>query len=426
MNIDCKKPPLCDPAIPPKEIYPPATAPFSFCVGGKTIHWDGTRLRFEPGVRVADGTYDTVTVVDGCIVGYGYAAEATYTPPYCNPNPGDCQGSPPGGSPTPAPTVRVNPDPSNLLRDTSQGLLAKVVLNGGDGIRITGSGVATNPYVITATDSGGGRTIVGRNGIQHTNDTNGNVYLELTKTGVTRGLYNGITVDEYGRITDITPGAGEINVSTDASLTAQQQGDDFVIGHPKHLSNLPDLTARFGGYNVTLNESGHIVHMERDSNVAEGIYELGAYRIGLERSGNITSIAQNPDVPSAPGAFSTVDGKTISYDATGRITSVEGAALGSATPPLPLRDMYRLVVTLNPTTATVEKEVYGQDITIAEITPTTVVLSLPAYVVDAAQVNVHGSLNGSVDILQRRLELTYTYGGGSRDGQVVITVSLRG
>ena len=71
MPLDCKKPPLCDPSVPPKEIYPPATAPFSFCVGGMTVHWDGTRLRYELAPRVADGTYDTVTVVNGCIVGYG-------------------------------------------------------------------------------------------------------------------------------------------------------------------------------------------------------------------------------------------------------------------------------------------------------------------------------------------------------------------
>lgn len=421
MKIDCKKPPLCSPDVPPKEIWPPATAPFSFCVGGMTVYWDGTRLRHEPGVRVPDGTYDTVTVVNNCIVGYGYAAEATYTPPYCNPNPGDCQQPPHGGGGGgAAPGVSISPDPANLIRSTGQGLLAKVHVTAGDGVSVSGNGVASNPFVISAR-SVASRTVVGRNGVRSVPEGNDVVYMELEGTGVTPGVYNGVTIDRYGRVTDVEDNALEINVSHGDGLTSRKEGDTTIIGHPTF--QLAEQ-ARFGGYNVTINSSGHITHMERDSNVKEGVYRLGAYKIGLERSGSITSIAQDPAVPDAPGKFTTTDGKTISYDDTGRITAVEAPALGVTPPPLPVRDMYRLTIKLNPTTATVDKEAYGQDLLITEISPSEVVMILPDYVVDAAQVNVQGALGGSVDIIQRRLHITYSH-GGPRDGERVVTVALR-
>ena len=94
MNLDCKKPKLCVPNPPVKEIYPPPTPPFEQCVGDYVWTWDGTRLTRDRVRTTPDGTYTAVTLINGCPVGYGYDTEAIYTPPYCNPNPADCQQGP--------------------------------------------------------------------------------------------------------------------------------------------------------------------------------------------------------------------------------------------------------------------------------------------------------------------------------------------
>ena len=77
-NLECKKPKPCQPIEKPKEIYPPPTEPFEQCVGDYTWKWDGTRLTRKRTRTTPDGTYTSLSLVDGCVVGYDYANEATY------------------------------------------------------------------------------------------------------------------------------------------------------------------------------------------------------------------------------------------------------------------------------------------------------------------------------------------------------------
>lgn len=425
MNLDCKKPPLCDPAVPPKEIYPPPTAPFSFCVGGMTIHWDGSRLRYEQSFIPADGTYDTVTVVNGCITGYGHAVEPTYTPPYCNPLPANCQDTGGGGSGGGGSTVTVSPMRGNLTTLLSSGLYTTVSIRAGDGVTVSGSGAASDPITISAAAQTDAGTLVARNGLRLVPGANNEKYIEMEPSGVVAGVYGNITVDMYGRIKEITDGA-TASVGAGTGLIATQQGDSVVIGHPTF--NLP-ATARFGGFNVAVNPSGHITDISRDVTVADGVYNIGAYNVGIDEYGGVTSIAQRSDIPDAAGAFTTVDGKTVSYDITGRITAVTDpnapVSPGTAAPPAPLRDMYRVTVTMLPAAmANVSVEAYGNDLTVVATTGTHVIFTLPAYVATAGQVAVHNSLGYNVDTAGRQLSVKYREGAG--EGTRVFTVAFRG
>ena len=76
-DLACKKPVQCQP--PTDDCCTPPSPKFDLCVGSYTLHWDGKRAWIEQRQVIPDGTYDTVTVVGGCIEGFGYAPPPKYT-----------------------------------------------------------------------------------------------------------------------------------------------------------------------------------------------------------------------------------------------------------------------------------------------------------------------------------------------------------
>lgn len=417
-NLDCKKPKPCLPESVPDPV--PCSEPFDLCVGDRTLHWDGFcptvgRYRHTP-----DGTYTSVTVVDGCVVGYGYAEEATYTPPYCAPNPTNCQG---GGSDVGSASISSSTD--NTLVQTSGGLFARTYVIGGTGVTVAGIGTVTSPYVISAVS---GRTdnvstLVGRNGISLTPAPEGVTYIGLEASGAKAGVYDitdQFSVDKFGRITSVVKRSEPI-VAAGAGLTASNHGDTVQLEHPTY--DVADSMV-LGAYVVGVSNTGHITKTERAINVPEGIYQVGAYELGINSYGSISSIVQRNDVMPSKGSFTTADGKTISYDVTGRLTGIEGGGeAGSATRteglPLPLRDMYKVALVDNQSGGySVTMEIYGTYTQIVRRNGT-VRITLPSYVTGRDQISVQGASSWEIDISAHVLVVIPS-------GTLPFTVALRG
>lgn len=411
-NLECKKPKPCQPIEKPKEIYPPPTEPFEQCVGDYTLKWDGTRLTRKRTRTTPDGTYTSLSLVDGCVVGYDYANEPTYTPPYCNPNPTPCQ----QGGATSA-SYTISPHRDNSLVESSQGLFARTFVRGEGAISVNGTGTNTNPYIISLTGNTNDVTITGEKGID-VRESGGVTYVGLATTGVTKGIYNGFSINEYGQITGFSDSIsqGDGNVKAGAGLTATDDGDITTIAHPEHDI---ETTAVFGAYAVVLNKSGHIIDADRLATVTAGTYALGAFNVAINEYGGIVTITQDEEVPDGAGTFTTLDNKVISYNASGRITEVSDISNApTANAPRPIRDMYKFTVQGKQ----VKKEIYGNEVNVFNLTDTTFDIQLPTYVVSTLQVQVSGavshSLKGNV------LTITHT-GGVVVSGDKVITVVLR-
>lgn len=332
MSLDCKKPKACKPDEKPREIYPPPTEAFDFCVGDYTVSWDGTRLRRERHRQTPDGTYSNITLVNGCITDYGYCDEPIYTPPYCNPSPGSCQdtgGNSTGGS---GGSVTISPHKDNTLSTTPAGLFARTYVKAGDNISVTGTGTVNNPYVVSAstTASGGaGGAIIGRDGVKVTTSNTGVSYVSLEPSALPAGKYEAFTLDAYGRIVGYDT-SESIKLAAGEGISITESIDGITIGH-----NVTDVdgTYQLGGYSLTMDRSGHITGIQRTTNLEAGTYNLGAYNVTVDEFGGVTKI-QQLQVVEAAGSFKTADGKTVSFDATGRIIDVQEPAVPVPIPPI--------------------------------------------------------------------------------------------
>lgn len=438
MKDNCKLPQPCVPeeVTPPKE----PTPAFDLCVGDYSLHWDGTHLTHSRKMVTPDGTYGSITLQDGCVVAYGDCEIPTYTPPYCNPNPLPCgEGNGTGGG-----TATVSPTAGNHLKQDQFGLFVKTYLSGGTGITISGDGTHQRPYVVALQgnadgNSGTDATIVGSGAIDAVT-RNGVTYISLKSNGVTAGKYGPLTVNEHGVITavdeaDIFLTSKTLQVSRELTL---QGVDTAQLG-------LADSEAagthRFGGYDVTVSQGGRVIQVTRVSDIAGGNYKIGAYTITLDNYGGITGIEQD-EAPAEAGEFKTLDGRTVKYDETGRITSVEGVQK-DVTAKGPITDVW----VLNHSTGggTVDGEfqgtpnkslhsLWGNSVDALENNndPHTARIRLPAYITRAEQVELHR--NGS-RVMEENLDianklLTIKFNPFSRlNGEAVsssVNIILRG
>lgn len=410
-KLDCKKPEPCQPTPTPKP--EPCSPAFSLCVGDRTLKWDGFCPTIERTRNTPDGTYTSVTVVDGCIVGYGYADVATYTPPYCNPNPAHCQGQGQGATAT----YTVSPNSDNSLVNSASGLFARTFIQGSGSIAVSGKGTVQNPYVISFNGNSEKTTIVGEAGITH-RESEGVTYVGLSPVGVAKGVYNGFSINEYGQITGFSDAVARDSstVKAGAGLVATDDGGITTIAHEEH--DIPVATV-FGGFAVGLNKSGHIVQMERIATITAGTYTVGAYKMAINEFGSITNMVQDRGVPDGAGAFTTGDNKLVSYDTAGRITDVTSLDnTPNAVAPQPIRDMYRFSVL----GTQVKKEVYGNDVSVMNITDKSFDVQLPSYVVSVLQVQVNGAISHSLS--DNILTITHT-GAVINPAEKYLTLTLR-
>ena len=442
MRDNCKLPQPCVPeeVVPPKE----PTPAFDLCVGDYSLHWDGTHLTYSRKMVTPDGTYGSITLHDGCVVAYGDCEIPTYTPPYCNPNPLPCGDGVGTGGGTGGGTVTVSPTAGNHLKQDQFGLFAKTYLGGGTGITVSGEGTQQRPYTVSLQgnadgNSGSDATIVGSGAISAVT-RNGVTYISLKNNGVTAGKYGPLTVDENGLITavdedDMFLTSKTLQVSRELTL---QGVDTAQLGLAESSAA---GTHRFGGYDVTVSQGGRVTQVARVSDITGGNYKIGAYIITLDNYGGITGIKQD-EAPAVAGEFKALDGRTVRYDETGRITSVDGTQRDVSAQE-PIQDVW--VLTHSTGGGTVDGESQGiggkslrsfwgnsvdalennDDRNIARI-------RLPAYITRAEQVELHR--NGarireeSLDIANKLLTIRFNP-FSSVNGEAVtstINIVLRG
>ena len=336
-NLDCKKPQPCPKPDTTTPTTPQATPAFSVCIADYTLHWDGTHATLERTRVTTDGTYGSITLQDGCVVGYGDCEIPTYTPPYCNPNPAPCNDGTGGGTGT---TATVSPRAGNQLATDDYGLYAKAYVQGGTGVTVTGHGTQSSPYMVSMAENTGGSTdgkIVGQGGISV--EQRGGVYfLSMPRAELTAGKYGAFTINEYGQITGVddditTLTSDNIGGSNDVQVSKIADGISIDLAPTQLTAN----SYRFGGYDVSISDGGRVTNATQVARTEAGTYKLGAYNIELDQFGGITGIVQSTEVPQSAGSFTTSDGSTVYYDDTGRITSVvTGANTGKG----PIMDAY--------------------------------------------------------------------------------------
>ena len=336
-NLDCKKPQPCPKPDTTTPTTPQATPAFSVCIADYTLHWDGTHATLERTRLTTDGTYGSITLQDGCVVGYGDCEIPTYTPPYCNPNPAPCNDGTGGGKGT---TATVSARAGNQLSTDDYGLYAKAYVQGGTGVTVTGHGTQSSPYMVSMAENTGGSTdgkIVGQGGISV--EQRGGVYfLSMPRAELTAGKYGAFTINEYGQITGVdndiaTLTSDNIGGSNDVQVSKIADGISIDLAPTQLTAN----SYRFGGYDVSISDGGRVTNATQVARTEAGTYKLGAYNIELDQFGGITGIVQSTEVPQSAGSFTTSDGSTVYYDDTGRITSVvTGANTGKG----PIMDAY--------------------------------------------------------------------------------------
>lgn len=414
MTKNCKLPQPCvtDDAETSNSAAQPTPA-FSVCVGDWTLQWDGTHLTQVRNKVTPDGTYGSITLQDGCVVAYGDCEVPVYTPPYCNPSPVPC--SEVTGSGAGSTAVSVSPRADNQLRQDVTGLYAKTYLSGGTGVSVTGTGTASSPYVVAlASNAEGGSdggTIVGQGAIEGVT-RNGVTYVSLKTNGVEAGKYGPLTIDRYGLVTGIDEGAVFLtskNLSTSRELTLTG-----VDGAELSLAESPAAgVLNLGGYRVTVSQGGRVIDASREVNIAGGTYKLGAYNVTIDNFGSISSIEQS-NVPNGAGTFTALDGRVITYDDTGRITSVSGTAQ-DVTAQGPIMDVWVLKHSTGGGTVDGEwqgvggkqlNSYWGNDLNHFILNkdgyPHTAEIQLPAYITRAEQVEIH---RNNAHIREERLDL---------------------
>lgn len=412
MTLNCKLPQPCTPVDVPQPKQP--TTPFSLCVGDYSLHWDGTHLTHTRERVTPDGTYGSVTLHDGCVVSYGDCEIPTYTPPYCNPNPVPC--SEVGSGNTDTNTVTVSPTAGNTLKYDSFGLFAKTYLAGGTGITVQGDGTQQRPYTISLQgnadgNSGTEATVIG-SGVVDVVERNGVSYISLKKSSIDVGKYGPFTISEYGTITAIDNNASILSTSNfkvGKELTLNTLDGDVFLGLA--ASTAQGNNYRFGGYNVSISEGGRVTGATRAVELDGGTYKVGAYTITFDDFGVVTNIDQD-DVPASAGSFKTLDGRTVTYDETGRITDVEGVAQ-AVTSQGPIHDVWVLSHSTGGRTVDGEFQgIGGKDLrsfwgnTVEALEDNndrhTARIQLPAYITRAEQVELHR--NGS-NIMEETLDI---------------------
>lgn len=324
-DINCIKPTLCVPEQVEPDIYPPATPEFSFCAGNQTIHWDGARLTVATTGDIADGEYGTVTVENGCVVGYGQALAPTYTPAYCNPNPAPCSDGSSGGS-----SYSISPAAGNIIVDSSLGIYAKSYVQGSTGITVTGVGTEANPYKISASVGSGVTKITSDNTHININNTITNApSIGINDSGITAGTYAGFTIDRFGFVTAYSDDSDDVvgEIRAGADITVSNIGGTYTVGHT--TTQAGNTTVRLGAFDVQLSAGGHVVSTTRQTTTVAGIYAVDGWLITIDTYGAITNITEDTTVvPESSDAI--IDIIELVYNSPSNTYTIQG--LGASQP----------------------------------------------------------------------------------------------
>ncbi|HAX5209125.1 TPA: hypothetical protein JZG45_003977 [Escherichia coli] len=301
----CRKTPKnvrCAPE--PVESLPPLCDPFEVCLSfGRSLSFDGACVRLNGQSVIADGWYGEVHVVNGCIVDARASDIPVYTPPPCAPAATPCGDGDGGGS------VVLSPDAANLTTLTGNQLLTKLYYGPNEGITVSGSGTCNDPltFRVTASDDSGIFITSGSpdvlsiagSGVQR------DPYIfKLENSPVGAGTYGPFEIDSFGRVTGYNADAGGDGVQ---SLLDGNGTTVNALGAGVYRVDLEELDGvkgsyTFGGYTVTVDDTGRISGTKRGITLKEGTYTLGNYTVSVNAYGSITKI-EKATTPVPPNVF---------------------------------------------------------------------------------------------------------------------------
>lgn len=283
----------CPPTEP--EVPPRACDPFEVCVGNVTLSYDGECMAVSPrAYQIPDGSYSTITFTAGCITAVGQSPVPAYTPNEC------CAPARSVDEEQTTGSTPIDPRACNWLSGSAAGLLVSPTIRGTSGITVTGCGTANDPLVLALSEAAGGGIIAQAldppiRVLGSGESLDDPLQIGMSNSGIEAGDYLGLQINRFGLVTGYIPPGG--------SIVKAIVGVDSI--------SVVETSIGSGTYIVSLADSPGVA----------GTYRLGRFSVTVNNKGLITQISQvTPAV--TPGQFVSNDGKTISYNADGLITSV--------------------------------------------------------------------------------------------------------
>lgn len=234
---------------------PNACVDLDLCVFGGSLHWNAAKKCLTATkTPLPDGWVRSFLVVNNCIVDYSYDEpdyRATIAP--CAPVPDDCNGSGGGGYP-------LSNDPANLTQIINGELLTKLYYEG-SGLVITGNGTASSPLRIVYSPSQAALAVTGIAPISVTGSgipTDPMVVSFVPPNGALQGTYGGLIFNM-----GIAVGSAPDPTSAIRGLIA---GNGIAIDFPQGPTSTISMAAtgamgtyQFGDKEVSVDASGRIV-----------------------------------------------------------------------------------------------------------------------------------------------------------------------
>ena len=281
--------------------------PFAVCLPfGRVLVYDGTGLRLNGSPNVPDGKYGVITVQNGCITDAEEQPVCEYTPQPCTPAATGCSGS--EGS-----SVTLQPGADNLLNfDASGRLGAQINYQGEGGIAISGYGTASSPLIIRYNAGEASQTYVKQGnlavGVTGTGSATDPYYITHRESTLQGGTYNGITVDDYGHVTNIEEITGAVTgIVAKTGVELEQMGTIYTIGLPiySNLSSQYEL----GGYAIELSANGVVTNVTQTIAIDTGAdtkktFDPTYNEFTINQYGSVVGIV--PRVDTADDIFSEV------------------------------------------------------------------------------------------------------------------------
>lgn len=300
---------------------------WSICLpfGGRIWRVNG-EVHAQGGNPPPDGTYGTITIANGCIVGVGPVEVPLYTGNPCAPLPNPCSSRAAAvavaDSPVQVYAADIDTMPA-VLSDETPSLasgnlyaldpagrpLVRCTIEAGEHIRVSGSGTVNDPFIISALDDLiSVRPVYARSGndaIALTGDGTAEKPLYINHKLGKQTAINGMTFDAYGHLIDTAP-SGSVNRGIQAILPANS------------VEVKTDLSTGIA-----------TIGLRAPASPVTGEYLLGGVRVAVDESGRFKSLTQAIDL----GGSQTVRAGTLDIDVNefGAITAITDALnLGSA------------------------------------------------------------------------------------------------
>ena len=206
---------------------------------------DGTVTITDSDTPYANGTYNQITIVDGCVAGLESVASRGYVAPACCPKTGTT------GEPG---SVELAVSDKQLTTETGGQLLTQVHWSTSGGYSITGCGTTSQPFVLTGpaipTGTLSTTSCANNDHITVTGDGTASQPLKICHKAsvLAAGSHCGVVTDSSGHVVGINPYTSTTLTINEAACTIERK----VVGAAQ--------TIPFAGGSITIDQYGAITN----------------------------------------------------------------------------------------------------------------------------------------------------------------------